>query len=59
MLLVFESMQVLTASEIDSLLDDCDKLSRMITNYSNEMKIRDRADALRLPLTASRLPLYV
>lgn len=34
MLLVFEAMQVLTAQEIDLILDDCDKLSRMITNYS-------------------------
>src|SRR5881227_1350177 len=32
MLLVFEAMNVLTREEIVSLLDDCDKLSRMITN---------------------------
>ncbi len=34
MLLVFNTMQVLTADEINPLLDGCDKLSRMITNYS-------------------------
>ena len=33
-LLVFETMQVLTADEVDALLDDCDKLSRMIINYA-------------------------
>ena len=34
MLLVFEAMNLVTRDEIASLLDDCDKLSRMITNYS-------------------------
>ncbi len=34
MLLVFESMQLLSRDEINPLLEDCDKLSRMITNYS-------------------------
>jgi four helix bundle protein len=34
MLLVFEAMNILTHDEIVSLLNDCDKLSRMITNYS-------------------------
>lgn len=33
MLLVFETMRVLSADEVDPLLDDCDKLSRMMTNY--------------------------
>lgn len=34
MLLVFEAMNVLARDEVVSLLDDCDRLSRMITNYS-------------------------
>lgn len=34
MLLVFESMNLVTATEIAELLGDCDKLSRMITNFS-------------------------
>lgn len=34
MLLVFEAMQLLAPDEINPILDDCDKLSRMITNYS-------------------------
>jgi four helix bundle protein len=34
MLLVFEAMNVVARDEIVSLLDDCDRLSRMITNYS-------------------------
>ena len=34
MLLVFEAMKLVTRDEIALLLDDCDKLSRMITNYS-------------------------
>ena len=42
--MVFEAMQVLTPAEINPLLDDCDKLSRMITNYSRT----------RLPPTAHR-----
>jgi four helix bundle protein len=34
MLLVFEAMRVLEPAEVDPLLDGCDKLSRMITNYT-------------------------
>ena len=34
MLLVFEVMKLLTADEINELLLEFDKLSRMITNYS-------------------------
>jgi len=34
MLLVFEAMQVFDPAEINPILDDCDKLSRMITNYA-------------------------
>jgi four helix bundle protein len=34
MLLVFEAMHLLSRDEINPLLEDCDKLSRMITNYS-------------------------
>jgi four helix bundle protein len=34
MLLVFETMKLLSRAEIDPLLEDCDKLSRMITNFS-------------------------
>jgi four helix bundle protein len=34
MLLVFESMNLVTATEITELLSDCDTLSRMITNFS-------------------------
>jgi len=34
MLLVFQELKVLTASEVDELLEDCDKLSRKITKFS-------------------------
>jgi four helix bundle protein len=34
MLLVFEKMGIWQEGEINVLLEDCDKLSRMITNYS-------------------------
>ena len=34
MLLVFEAMRVLSEDEVAALLEDSDKLSRMITNYS-------------------------
>lgn len=34
MLLVFEAMGLWREGEIDSLLSDCDKLSRMITNFA-------------------------
>jgi hypothetical protein len=34
MLLVFEAMRIVTPDDVDVLLDSCDKLSRMITNYS-------------------------
>jgi four helix bundle protein len=38
MLLVFEAMGLWNAGDIDGLLDNCDKLSRMITNYSRSRK---------------------
>lgn len=34
MMFVFEAMTVLSEDEVASLLQDCDRLSRMITNYS-------------------------
>src|SRR5439155_20184066 len=37
MLLVFESMALVLASEVDELLTDCDHLSRMITNFSRSL----------------------
>ena len=37
MLLVFEAMEILSATEIEELLWDCDRLSRMITNYARSM----------------------
>ena len=33
-LLVFEAMGIVTPADVDVLLDSCDKLSRMITNYA-------------------------
>ena len=38
MLLVFESMNLITTDEVNPLLDTCDKLSRMITNYSRSRR---------------------
>jgi four helix bundle protein len=38
MLLVFEAMGLWKVGEIDALLADCDKLSRMITNFSRARK---------------------
>jgi len=38
MLLVLEAMGIWASSEIDGLLDDCDKLSRMITNFSRSKR---------------------
>ena len=37
MLLVFEALNLVTAAEIDLLLEDCDKLSRKITNFSRSL----------------------
>lgn len=34
MLMVFEAMTILAPDEISQSLDDCDKLSRMISNYA-------------------------
>ena len=34
MLMVFEAMGLVAADDVNSLLNECDKLSRMITNYS-------------------------
>ena len=33
MVLVFESLGLLNAEEVNDLLEDCDKLSRKITNF--------------------------
>jgi four helix bundle protein len=38
MLLVFETLGLLTAREVDELLEDCDQLSRKITNFSRSLK---------------------
>jgi len=38
MLLVFETMGLLTAKEGDELLDDCDNLSRKITLFSRSLE---------------------
>ena len=38
MILVFESLGLLTALEVDELLEGCDKLSRKITNFSRSLK---------------------
>jgi four helix bundle protein len=38
MFLVFESLGLLTALEVDELLEGCDKLSRKITNFSRSLK---------------------
>ena len=37
MLMVFESLGLFAAAEIDGLLTDCDKLSRKITNFSRTL----------------------
>jgi len=37
MLLVFESLGLLTALEVDEMLEDCDKLSRKITTFSRSL----------------------
>ena len=37
MLLVFESLGLLTAREVDDMLEDCDKLSRKITAFSRSL----------------------
>jgi len=38
MLLVFEKLGQLEASEVDELLLDCDLLSRKITNFSRSLR---------------------
>ena len=47
MILVFESLGLLTALEVDELLEGCDKLSRKITNFSRSLKCRVRFAPLR------------
>lgn len=37
MLMVFESLGLLKAAEMDPLLVDCDTLSRKITNFSRSL----------------------
>jgi hypothetical protein len=37
MILVFESLPLLAAAKVDSLLTDCDVLSRKITNFSRSL----------------------
>jgi four helix bundle protein len=37
MLLVFEKLALLGAGEVDTLLNDCDVLSRKITNFSRSL----------------------
>jgi four helix bundle protein len=37
MLLVFETLGLVTASEVDALLADCDLLSRKITNFGRTL----------------------
>ena len=37
MLMVFESLGLFTAADIDPLLTDCDTLSRKITNFSRSL----------------------
>jgi four helix bundle protein len=37
MLLVFETLALVTASEVDALLADCDLLSRKITNFGRTL----------------------
>ena len=38
MLLVFESLGLLTTNEVDELLEDCDKLSRKITSFARTLE---------------------
>lgn len=38
MLMVFESLGLVSSSEIDGLLSDCDILSRKITNFSKTLR---------------------
>jgi four helix bundle protein len=40
MLLVFESLGLFTAEDIDELLTDCDHLSRKITNFSRTLRAK-------------------
>jgi four helix bundle protein len=40
MLLVFESLGLFTAEDIDELLTDCDHLSRKITNFSRALRAK-------------------
>jgi four helix bundle protein len=37
MLLVFEALGLVTSTEVDELLDDCDRLSRKITAFSRAL----------------------
>ncbi len=38
MLLVFEAMGLWDAGQVDTLLDDCDQLSRMLTSFSRTLR---------------------
>jgi four helix bundle protein len=38
MVLVFEALELMTSEEVDSLLSDCDLLSRKLTNFSRSLK---------------------
>jgi four helix bundle protein len=42
MLLVFESLGLFTAEDIDELLTDCDHLSRKITNFSRTLRAKSQ-----------------
>jgi four helix bundle protein len=47
MLLVFESLGLFTAEDIDELLTDCDHLSRKITNFSRTLRAKGQEPELR------------
>jgi four helix bundle protein len=38
MLMVFEKLSLLSSSDVDELLTNCDILSRKITNFSRSLK---------------------
>ena len=38
MILVFETLRLLSVTEVDELIDDCDKLSRKITAFSRTLQ---------------------
>jgi four helix bundle protein len=47
MLLVFESLGLFTAEDIDELLTDCDHLSRKITNFSRSLRAKGQEPRAR------------